>query len=698
MYKIPRNMGKNNIHIMKKLYLNPIFIFGMIIRLIIISAVEPLAISNWFAPFMNISTSIVTLDPWEAWISSGGTSAAFPYGYIMWAFLLPITIITKIFGGSIEYAYNINILIADLCLLVVIDKLVPNRQKIILIAYWLSPIVILASYALGLNDLIPTLILALAFLSIKKIKVKTSAALLAAAISAKLSMIIALPFFAIYMINNKALKQLLPKFILAFTACALLLGLPFYLSKPAVHMLTSNPEIGKIYQLTVTLTGYISIYIVPLAYLVMLYLVWRVRRFNYSLFQTLTGITLLLIALMVPASPGWFVWCIPALAVYQANSGKITAILVSLCSCLYIATTLLVTPIQFDNGKAFELGKIIYNSSATESHTASLIHTAMLAIGIVLAIRIWHESVSRNDFFRLTRKPFVIGIAGDSATGKDRFSNNIEMLFGKHSIAKISGDDYHLWDRQKPMWGVITHLNPIANNLEAFFNDIVNLINGKNIFVRHYDHAKGKMGKPAKVKSNDFLIASGLHALYLPSLRECYNLKIYLDTNENLREYFKVKRDTIQRGHSLQSVIKSLKIRKPDAKKFIHPQSKHADLIFSLNTSENHTINYQSEKHELRLKLIVITKHEFNEILLNRVLVGLCGLYVEIITMPENNRVKMTIEGNVDADDIKMAANTLCPKTIEFLDISPKWHNGMDGIMQLITLSRIEQIFKQRLI
>ena len=48
----------------------------------------------------------------------------------------------------------------------------------------------------------------------------------------------------------------------------------------------------------------------------------------------------------------------------------------------------------------------------------------------------------------MTRRPFVIGISGDSGSGKDTFANSIEGLFGKHSVTKLSGDDYHLWDRK----------------------------------------------------------------------------------------------------------------------------------------------------------------------------------------------------------------------------------------------------------
>jgi len=60
--------------------------------------------------------------------------------------------------------------------------------------------------------------------------------------------------------------------------------------------------------------------------------------------------------------------------------------------------------------------------------------------------------------------------------------------------------------------------------------------------------------------------------------------------------------------------------------------------------------------------------------------------------------VKMTIEGEVSAAEIAMAAEILCPHFLEFLDIKPKWQDGMLGLMQLFTLSHISQALTKRFI
>ena len=99
-----------------------------------------------------------------------------------------------------------------------------------------------------------------------------------------------------------------------------------------------------------------------------------------------------------------------------------------------------------------------------------------------------------------------------------------------------------------------------------------------------------------------------------------------------------------------------------------------------------------------RLKLVVKTQHALNELALNRVLVGICGLHVDIVISDGGGEVKITIEGETSAADIEMAAKILCPHLLEFLDITPKWQDGVLGLMQLITLSHISQVLTKRFI
>jgi uridine kinase/uncharacterized membrane protein YtjA (UPF0391 family) len=683
---------------MKKLFTHPLFMLGLAIRLILIFTLEPIAVCDWYVPFLNTSTSHFTLDPWSVWLSEGGIAVAFPYGYAMWLAFMPLTIISKVIGIPLLFGYEFTLLAADFALLLVLRKLLPDRDRLLLIAYWLSPIVLLASYGLGLNDLIPVMLLTLSLYFTRRLLLKYAGIACMAAVSAKLSMILALPFFLIYLFNNRSLRQILPQFLTGIFIGSVSLGLPFLFSDGGLHMLFSNPEMGKIYQVAFALGGNVFIYVVPLIYIVSLYMAWRVRRLNFDLFHATLGMAFLMVVLMTPASPGWFIWAIPLLVSYQTMSGRIAIIMAGIFSGLYVLSSLITTPISFLIIDKLDLVETFQFSHQMGGHTASILHTTMVAAGIILAMRIWRESVSRNDYFRLSRKPFVIGIAGDSGAGKSTFSEAIKGLFGSHSVTTLSGDNYHLWDRQKPMWQVMTHLNPRANDLERFANDLVTLTDGKNIQSGHYDHQTGRVSHPSIIKSNDIIITSGLHALYLPILRDCYNLSIYLDMNENLRRHFKIQRDVHHRGHSVESAITSFDKREPDSIRFIRPQSIHADLVLSLQPIHSHFLEDLNASPPLRFKLMARSKHGINELSLTRVLVGICGLHVDMVVSGDASEVELTIEGETSAQDIALAAQMICPRIFEFLDITPQWQDGVIGLMQLITLSHINQALTKRFI
>ena len=314
-----------------------------------------------------------------------------------------------------------------------------------------------------------------------------------------------------------------------------------------------------------------------------------------------------------------------------------------------------------------------------------------------MTFRFWVEAIAQNDFFRLSRKPFLIGISGDSASGKDTCAKNIAGIFGEQSTLMISGDAYHLWDRKKPIWQIITHLNPTANDLEKFLDDLISLKDGNEILSRQYDHNTGKLTKMTKIRSNDVIIASGLHTLSHPVLRNYFDLKIYLDIDEDLRRFFKIKRDTKERNHSSSDVLKDITQRQSDSIRFIHPQMKYADLVFSLQPIHSKLLRTIDLKTIPRLKLAVTASNGFNSSSLHRILVGVCGLHVDIEVLDDGSN-RMTIEGDVSPADIEQSANILCKRLIQFLDISPSWESGMSGLTQLISLYYINQLINKRLL
>ena len=675
---------------------HPLFLIGLGIRLFFLFVVLPSATAHWFAPFLEHSVNVFSLDPWSSYLASDGDPRAFPYGYAMWLIFLPLTVLCSMFTLPISWGYGLTLLIGDIALLCVLRRLSDAEDRMLLGIYWLSPIVIFATYWLGLNDVFPILLLILGLIALYESSPRWSAAWMACAVSAKLSMILAIPFVFIYLFNNKRLQAHFRSFFTVFMATLLLLLIPYFLSSGGREMLIGNPELAKIYQIALPLGNGLQVYILPMVYLLVVFGAWRIGRMNFELLLAMLGLAFFLVLLLTPASHGWFIWVLPFLVLYQIKNGRMARVLVGIFSFLYLGLSGVLAPLPFVSLADWPVGVQGIELFNISSPILSIWQTVLVSTGVILVVRMLLEGIHANEFFRLSRKPFVLGISGDSGAGKDALAEAVAGLFGNHSVVRVSGDDYHLWDRQKPIWKVMTHLNPRANDLTRFSHDIQALTNGQTLLSRHYDHESGKMSKPQLLKSNDFIIVTGLHVFSLPLLRALCDLRVYLNMDETLRRHLKLHRDVGDRSHNHQDVLAAIDRREPDAKRYIRPQADQADLVLSLQPIHPETLN--DSDVPLRLKLGVLARQGLYYEHLVRVLIGVCGLHVDIENEGADGAVELTIEGETDPQDIALAARELLPSLNELLDTLPSWQGTMTGVMQLIILSHITQSLRARLL
>lgn len=80
------------------------------------------------------------------------------------------------------------------------------------------------------------------------------------------------------------------------------------------------------------------------------------------------------------------------------------------------------------------------------------------------------------------------------------------------------------------------------------------------------------------------LVIEGLHPFYDERVRNLVDFKIYLDISDEIKFAWKIQRDMAERGHSLDSIKKSIEARKPDFDAYIDPQKKHADMIIQVRS------------------------------------------------------------------------------------------------------------------
>lgn len=682
----------------------PWFVFPAIAKLLLVALLRPELPSIWFSPFLQSFLTSPSFDPWTSYLATGGSPLAFPYGPVMLLVLVPGTAvgfgIAALLGLPVDSAtqigFALGLFVIDVLVLLVLRRLFLAHADKVLKLYWLSPITLYVIYWHGQLDVVPVLFLLTSLLFLREHRFRVAGVLFGVAVATKLSMVLAGPFLLIYLFRNNRLRPQTFVFALLVVVTALVVQGTYLASSGVRQMVLGTPEAAKVFDVVLNIDG-VQLYVLPLAYLLSLYAAWRVRRISFELLIALLGLGFFMVLLLTPASPGWYLWIVPFLVHHQLNSGR-QAMLLSLGFSLLLVGFHLFQ----SSGAAIPFlgldpaNALVRLGDAVNPKIGSLWLTVMSATGIVLAIQMVREGVQGNDYYRLSRRPLMIGISGDSGTGKDTLAGAMEVLFGSHSVANLSGDDYHLWDRHRPMWRAMTHLNPRANDLEKFNADVLRLADGRPVTVRRYDHETGRYSKPRRVKHNDVLVVSGLHALYSPTLRQRSDVKVFLNMEESLRRALKVARDVGERGHGVERVLESIESRRPDAQRFIKPQAEHADILFSLHLPGNDDVTEADLGENPQFCLdVVVSNCLFYEDML-RALVGLCGLAVNHEIRDDGVSALFSIEGHVLAEDIDLAASWLVSHIDELLDLQPHYQDGMLGVMQLFVLAQSAQALRTR--
>ena len=109
---------------MRNFFKEPFFYLGLLIKITLIFIVIPKISSQLYIPFLDVTSSNLTFDPWQYFIDQGGNPIAFPYGIAMWLTFLPGMLSAKYFNFAPQYGYQLTLLLADLFLLYVFSVMV----------------------------------------------------------------------------------------------------------------------------------------------------------------------------------------------------------------------------------------------------------------------------------------------------------------------------------------------------------------------------------------------------------------------------------------------------------------------------------------------------------------------------------------------------------------------------------------------
>lgn len=182
------------------------------------------------------------------------------------------------------------------------------------------------------------------------------------------------------------------------------------------------------------------------------------------------------------------------------------------------------------------------------------------------------------------KKPVIIGIAGGSASGKSSIAQRLKREFeNSNSVVIIRQDDYYK-DQSHMSYEERVKTNydhPFAFDTELLIQHLDNLIKGKRIEKPTYDFVNHTRSEVIEnIEPCDVIVLEGLFILENEQLRDHLDIKIFVDTDADIRFIRRMTRDVKDRGRSLESVVDqyttTVRIMHD---LFIEPSKRYADVI-----------------------------------------------------------------------------------------------------------------------
>lgn len=177
----------------------------------------------------------------------------------------------------------------------------------------------------------------------------------------------------------------------------------------------------------------------------------------------------------------------------------------------------------------------------------------------------------------------IIGVAGGTASGKSTLVKKLQDAFQGESVITICHDYYYKAHDDLP-FEERTKLNydhPDAFDTDRMIGDIRKLKKGHSVFHPLYSFVNhNRMDKTVKVDPAQVIIIDGILILENKSLRELMDVKVYVDTDADVRLGRRLLRDVQERGRSIESVLTQYFCTvKPMHDEFVEPSKRYADLI-----------------------------------------------------------------------------------------------------------------------
>ena len=181
------------------------------------------------------------------------------------------------------------------------------------------------------------------------------------------------------------------------------------------------------------------------------------------------------------------------------------------------------------------------------------------------------------------KRPIVIGVTGGSGSGKTTVTQAILDQLKGESILVLQQDYYYNNQDAMSMEErlAVNYDHPDAFDTELYLHDIKALIAGTAIEAPVYDYKEFTRSVQTRhIETADIIILEGIMIFNDERLRDLMDIKVYVDTDDDIRFIRRLQRDVAERGRTVESVIgQYLATAKPMYHQFIEPTKRYADLI-----------------------------------------------------------------------------------------------------------------------
>jgi uridine kinase len=654
-----------------------------------------------FTPFLNYYVESWLSNPWTHFAALGRVTS-FPYPPMMLYILaIPRALFAPLLGAGVDSVtpahlavMRLPLLAFDILITALLISLYPHRRGRILGMYWCSPIVFYICYWHGQLDVIPTGLLLASIVLLGRGRYPIAMIVFACSAATKSHVWVALPFLLAYIGNRRGAKAATSCFAVAVAVYLAIVG-P-YLGNPAFRqMVFGSREQARVFAYQMPF-GYdaLSVLIAPFALLCLLFRFIAYERRSWDLLLLYMGICFSCFVLLVPPQPGYVLWSMPFIVHFTCRRRLVRVLPVAAYSVSYLAFFWLG-----NESDLFDAWKLVNSNlsrlplpqtwfAALDSSLPALAHNLIFTVmeaslgGIVLYMYMMGVRDTAAHYVR--KRPVLVGVAGDSGAGKDTFAKLVTAMLGPQRTTTVSGDDYHRWERGHEMWRTMTHLNVAANDVHEQHQHVVGLSQGRTVFKVTYDHVTGRFTDKQPCEPNDVVIFQGLHSLATVSLRNLYDLRVFLDPHEDLRQLWKIQRDTQERSYSPEEVLRILSNRNADRESYVLPQREQAELVVRWSTPQQTPTEWHGPEPEIQLEMRALNSFDFS--LIASALRTRTDLSIEYEPYLDAKWQLLRLSGKVSAETLRDIAHETAPEALAFFNSSPQFASDLSGCLQLVTL------------